>query len=136
MAIKFYRETGKKLVEPKLFSDIAEQEAERIAKAGQGTGRDARRNLEKNKRTQLRKFYDEVVRLNTIVKGKPEEWEIVLPYINMLIAKAAYALGRKLVTDEFVNFIKECVAQVQAPEDFDVFTNFFESFMGFYRKYE
>jgi len=136
MAIKFYKDIGKKLVEPKLFSDIAEQTADRIAKSGQTTGRDGRARLDSNKRTQLRKFYDEVVRLNTIVKSKPDEWDIVLPYINMLIAKAAYAQGRKLVTDEFVNFLKDCVAQVQAPVDFDVFANFFESFMGFYKKYE
>lgn len=136
MAIKFYKDIGKKLVEPKLFSDTAEQTADRIASSGQVSTRDGRSRLEKNKRTQLRKFYDEVVRLNTIVKGKPEEWDVVLPYINMLIAKAAYASGRKLVTDEFVTFLKDCVAQVQSPEDFDVFANFFESFMGFYKKYE
>lgn len=136
MAIKFYKDIGKKLVEPKLFSDIAEQTADRIAASGQVPSRDGRPRLEKNKRTQLRKFYDEVIRLNTIVKSKPEDFEIVLPYINMLIAKAAYADGRKLVSKEFVDFLKEGVAQVQAPEDFDVFANFFESFMGFYKKYE
>jgi CRISPR-associated protein Csm2 len=93
--------------------------------------------LDHNKRTQIRKFYDEVVRLNGNVKSNPDDWDAVLPYINMLIAKAAYANGRnKLVTDDFVNLLKDCIAQVQKPADLDVFANFFESFMGFYRKYE
>mgnify|MGYP000927383945 FL=1 len=93
--------------------------------------------MDHNKRTQIRKFYDEVVRLNGNVKSNPDDWETVLPFINMLIAKAAYANGRNtLVTDDFVALLKDCVSQVQKPADLDVFANFFESFMGFYRKYE
>ncbi len=132
--IEFYKDRAKGIVEPKLFSDFAEKSAEVIAKSG--VSRDGKR-LDHNKRSQIRKFYDEVMRLNGNVKSKPEDWDIVLPYINMLIAKAAYARGRNsLVTDEFVNMIKDCVAQVQKPADLDVFANFFEAFMGFYRQYD
>jgi CRISPR-associated protein Csm2 len=93
--------------------------------------------LDHNKRTQIRKFYDEVVRLNAAAKANPEDWDTILPFINMLIAKAAYANGRnKLVTDEFVRMLKDCITQVQKPADLDVFASFFESFMGFYRKFE
>lgn len=136
--ISFYKDKGKAMIEPKLFSDVAEQAAEEIAKSGQTPSRDGRPpRLDHNKRTQIRKFYDEVVRLNATAKASPEEWDVILPFINMLIAKAAYANGRnKLVTDEFVHLLKECIMQVQQPADLDVFANFFESFMGFYRKYE
>lgn len=135
--ITFYKDRSKGIVEPKLFSDFAEKTAEDIAKSGQTTTREGRTKLERNKRTQIRKFYDEVLRLNGIVKSNPRDWEVVLPYINMLIAKAAYANGRNtLVTDDFVKLLKDCVAQVEKPADLDVFANFFESFMGFYRRYE
>ncbi|HOG11258.1 MAG TPA: type III-A CRISPR-associated protein Csm2 [Smithella sp.] len=135
--IAFYKDKTKGIIDPKLFSDIAEQAASDIAKSGQTTMRDGRTRLDHNKRTQIRKFYDEVVRLNGNVKSNPDDWETVLPFINMLIAKAAYANGRNtLVTDDFVALLKDCVSQVQKPADLDVFANFFESFMGFYRKYE
>jgi len=135
--VVFYKDKTKGTIDPKLFSDIAEQTAADIAKSGQTQTRDGRARLDHNKRTQIRKFYDEVIRLNGNVKSNPDDWDVVLPYINMLIAKAAYANGRnKLVTDEFVDLLKDCVAQVQRPSDLDVFANFFESFMGFYRKYE
>ncbi|PIU32807.1 MAG: hypothetical protein COT06_00740 [Syntrophobacteraceae bacterium CG07_land_8_20_14_0_80_61_8] len=53
----------------------------------------------------------------------------------MIIAKAAYAEGRKLVTENFVTFIRESVGQVQSAQDLDIFANLFEAFMGFYKKY-
>lgn len=135
--IAFYKDKTKGIIDPKLFSDIAEQTAAAIAKSGQTQTKDGKMRLDHNKRTQIRKFYDEVIRLNGNVKSNPADWDVVLPYINMLIAKAAYANGRnKLVTDDFVDLLKDCVAQVQMPSDLDVFANFFESFMGFYRKYE
>jgi CRISPR-associated protein Csm2 len=135
--IAFYKDKTKGIIEPKLFSDIAEQTAADIAKSGQTQTRDGKVRLDHNKRTQIRKFYDEVLRLNGSVKSNPNDWDVVLPYINMLIAKAAYANGRnKLVTDDFVDLLKDCIGQVQRPSDLDVFANFFESFMGFYRKYE
>ncbi|NLA75015.1 MAG: type III-A CRISPR-associated protein Csm2, partial [Deltaproteobacteria bacterium] len=56
-------------------------------------------------------------------------------YVNMLIAKAVYAEGRKKVTGEFVTMLKNCINQVHKAEDLDLFANFFEAFMGFYRKY-
>lgn len=136
-AIVFYKDKQKGIIDPKLFSVLAEQTAEKIAMSGQKSGRDGVNKLESNKRTQIRKFYDEVLRLNGHVKSKPEDWDVVLPYINMLIAKAAYARGRnRLVTDEFVNLLKGCINQVEKPADLDVFANFFEAFMGFYRKYD
>jgi CRISPR-associated protein Csm2 len=76
-----------------------------------------------------------VLRLNSITKTKPQDWDNILPYVNMLTAKATYAQGRKLVTEEFVEFMRKSVGQLQRPEDLDVFANFFEAFMGFYKKY-
>jgi len=125
--ISFYKDRNKKIIDPKLFSDVAEQWAAKINQSGNGRS---------NKRTQIRKFYDEVVRYNSLTKGNPNDWDNILPFINMLTAKATYALGRNLVTREFVDFIKENVNQVQDETDMDVFACFFEAFMGFYKQYE
>jgi CRISPR-associated protein Csm2 len=123
--LTFYKDKDKRTIRPDLFSRTAEELAETISKV--------ERN--RNKRTQIRKFYDEVLRLNSHAKTNPDDWDNILPYVNMIIAKGAYAEGRSLVTKEFVDFIKGSIDQVQRPEDLDVFANFFEAFMGFYKKY-
>jgi CRISPR-associated protein Csm2 len=122
--VSFYKDKEKKTLRPTLFSVTAENLAKTMAE-----------NTRSNKRTQLRKFYDEVLRLNSLARSNPSDWESILPYVNMIIAKVAYAEGRDLVSAEFAEFIKESVKQIDEKEDLDVFTNLFEAFMGFYKKY-
>lgn len=124
-AIVFWADKERRTLNPKLFSDTAEEQAREIAEE----------DSKKNKRTQLRKFYDEVLRLNSLAQHHDEDWDNIIPYVNMLIAKAAYAEGRGLVSKNFVTSIKNCIDQVSSVEDMDVFANFFEAFMGFYRLY-
>ncbi len=129
MAVVFYKDPVKRLIQPTLFSD----EAERLARSVAESGKDQRGNLRKNKRSQIRKFYDEVLRLKS--EAENEEWDNIHPYVNMLNAKAAYALGRDYITNEFLSFIKGSVDQIKRREDLDVFSNLFEAFMGFYKQY-
>ena len=133
--VVFYQEKddgqgGKKLVlNPTLFSVTAMGWAEGLAKCGKKTN---------NKRSQIRRFYDEVMKLNQLANvnsGGTALWDDILPYVNMLLAKAAYAQGRDLVSPEFVDFLKQCIEKVQTQKDLAVFTNFFEAFMGFYRQF-
>jgi CRISPR-associated protein Csm2 len=122
--VSFYKNKEKRTLKPDLFSTTAESLAKEFS---------ADERI--NKRSQVRKFYDEVVRLNSLAKTNPESWDDILPYVNMLIAKATYAEGRKLVTGDFVKFIQNAISQVQTQKDLDVFANLFEAFMGFYRKH-
>lgn len=124
--ISFYKDEDRQILNPVLFSDAAEKLAKEIHDSGRNKA---------NKRSQLRKFFDEVIRLNSLSKSNPRDWDNILPYVNMLIAKAAYAQGRGKVTQEFVGLIKGCIDQVHKDRDLDVFANFFEAFIGFYRKY-
>lgn len=124
--IKLWKDPEKKLVDPLLFSAGAEKLAKRI-----GADNEKMRSL--NKRTQLRKFYDEVVRLAGLSKSRPDEWPHILPMVHMLTAKAAYADGRKLISSNFRDFISGSVEQIHTPEDLNLFSSFFEAFMGFYR---
>jgi CRISPR-associated protein Csm2 len=126
----FWKDREKGTVEPTLFSI----EAEALAKSltddyEKSKGRKA------NKRTQIRKFYDELLSLDTEARLNPEKWDLILPRLHMMIAKAAYAKGRDLVSDKFLEFIKSAVVKTEKPQDLAVFANFFEAFMGFYRLY-
>ncbi len=125
-AIQFYKDKERRFINPTLFSTIAENCASSVYKSG---GRDA------NRRSQLRKFYDELLRLNTLVKTNPTDWDNILPFVNMLIAKAVYAQGRNKVSEDFVRMLKEGITQVQKKDDLEIFANFFEAFMGYYRQY-
>lgn len=125
--IVFWKDREKQLVDSELFSKTAEDLAKEIAKDNKEKGNP-------NKRTQIRKFYDEIVRLTMLSKTRPkEEWGQLLPLVHMITAKAAYANGRKLISDGFLRFLRNSIEQIKKPEDLNVFSNFFEAFMGFYR---
>jgi len=129
--IYFWKDKEKGVVDPILFSKTAENFAKKIAEEHEES-----KGKKSNKRTQIRKFYDEVLRLDMDAKSKKYNWEDIIPLVHMLTAKAAYANGRdKLVSDRFLVFIKDSVEQIQDAKDLTLFANFFEAFMGFYRLY-
>ena len=118
-------------ISPDLFDDVADQAARIVA--GEGT-----------RNSQLRRFYDELLRWEDKVNGgEPEGAEArlreQLPFIRMMNAKAAYAKGRKLKGRElvgaaFVEMLRRCLEQVN--DDPGALRNcrlFFEAFMGFYK---
>ncbi len=120
----FWKDKEKKLIKPELFSEIAEELAKTIhSEASNKT----------NKPTQIRKFYEEVMRFDSMLKVNPEEFDNLLPYMKMLNAKAAYAMGRDLVSKGFKDFIKKSLDNIDDKDDFDVFAGLFEAFMGYYK---
>lgn len=116
-------------IDPLLFSSRAED----MAKEMQRDYSASRDRI--NRRTQIRKFYDEILRLDNIAQTRPNSWNTVEPQLHLVIAKAAYAKGRDLVSDNFLNFIRESVFQVTKPDDLRIFATFFEALMGFYKLY-
>ncbi len=127
--IIFWKDREKGVIDPALFSTKAEALAEKIADENKQS-----KGQKSNKRTQIRKFYDEVIRLDMEAKSRKGDWVSIIPLVHMITAKAAYANGRdKLVSDSFLNFIRDSVKQVQEAKDLSIFANFFEAFMGFYR---
>jgi len=131
-----------KKINPVLFSDLAEFWAEKICNAGLTVKKNMKTNkiekkLEKNKISQIRKFYDEVLFFTDRIKAG-EDYSIILPYIKMLNAKAAYAEGRNLITPEFKIFIKQCLDCLDDKDikTLEIFQNFFEAFMGYYKYFE
>ena len=127
--IELWKDKENKILDPLLFSDTAENLAKQLAQDCQAE----RGKL--NKTSQIRKFYDEVVRLNMAAKNKDTRWDSILPMVNMIIAKAAYAKGRNLISYNFLDFMQSSIKQIKTPEDLAVFTNLFEAFYGFYKLY-
>ena len=123
-AIQLWKDRDKKELDPLLFSTIADETAQTISKDGSGN---------QNNGTQLRRFFDEVLRLNSQAQQPQADWLLILPQLHMIIAKVAYAKGRKLVSNSFVDLIKNSILQVKDEDDLKIFTNFLESFMGFYK---
>ena len=125
--IELWKDRDNRKIDPVLFSLKAEALAKNLAedcKVVKG---------KPNKISQIRKFYDEVVRLNMESKNSGSDWDNILPLVNMIIAKTAYAKGRKLISDNFLNFIRSSIEQIKDPEDLEVFANLFEAFYGFYK---
>ncbi|MBF0337419.1 MAG: type III-A CRISPR-associated protein Csm2 [Nitrospirae bacterium] len=122
--VNFWKDKEKGLINPDLFSNNADNIAKKLSN-----------NEGKNKSSQTRKFYDEVIMFNRRVKEKPSEFEKILPYLKMLNAKAAYAEGRKLISSDFKDFIKGQIDQINDERDLDVFASFFEAIMGYYKHY-
>ena len=116
-----------------LFSDIAQEKALTVR---EGSGRDS------NKSTQLRKFYDELVMWFEKVhfERTPIEREAkyteVAPFIQMLVAKVAYAKGRGHVDDNLEKLFAHLIRQISDVESLKHAKLFMEAFMGFYKAQE
>jgi len=126
MELILWKDREKKILDPHLFSTKAEEFARQM---NDESGRSM------NKGTQLRKFFDEILRLNTLAQAKDADWNLILPQVHMVIAKSAYAQGRKLVSSSFVSHIRQGISQVEDKADLMVFTNHMEAFIGFYKVY-
>jgi len=88
--IRFWIDKENNLINPELFSEIAEKWSSYVSRS------------ERNKRTQIRKFYDEVLFFYDNLKNKPKEnFKQFLPFIKMIRAKVYYSLGRKHIDNDF-----------------------------------
>ena len=119
-------------LDPNLFADIAQAKAKAIA--GEGGGR-------KNKSTQLRKFYDELVMWHDKVFAhgvvdREAKYKELAPFIKMLCAKVTYAKGRDHVSVGFEKLFSHVVRAVEGPETLKHAKLFIEAFMGFYKAEE
>lgn len=116
-----------------LFADIAQDKARTIALAGGG---------KKNKSTQLRKFYDELVMwqekvaLEQNIEARQHRYKEHAPFIKMLSAKVAYARGRDHVDACFEKLFTHVIRQIDSPDTLKHAKLFMEAFMGFYKAEE
>lgn len=120
-------------INSELYDAIAEQCSQEVARTGSMERR--------NKSSQLRRFYDEIVMWDQRIRQLKEDERArvygsqYLPLIKMLNAKAAYAESRELVDRNFVELLRRGLSQLtpEHPAAFYNFKLFMEAFMGFYK---
>ena len=116
-----------------LFADIAQEKAARVFEGGAGR---------KNKSTQLRKFYDELVmwfdkvQLERTNEAKATKYTEIAPFVKMMNAKVAYARGRDHVDECFEQMFSHLIRQINDAETLKHAKLFMEAFMGFYKAQE
>jgi CRISPR-associated protein Csm2 len=128
-----------------IFSEVAKEKAYEIYQGGL----DQRGQQSKNKSTQLRKFYDELVmwsdKVHAIGKLEPGQTSKVVrearytesaPFIKMLNAKVAYAKGRNHVDDSYEAMFSQCIKSISDAQSLKHAKLFMEAFMGFYKSQE
>ena len=86
--------------------------------------------------TQMRKFYDEILKLYNQGKKRQEKFqEEVLPLLKLFVAKAYYAKGRDVINKPFLDFIKR-VESVKTFSELKNFKTVFEALLGYYKFYK
>jgi CRISPR-associated protein Csm2 len=120
-----------KEIDDNLFADIAQAKARAIAEEGRGR---------KNKSTQLRKFYDELVMWHDKVFehgiDREAKYKELAPFIKMLCAKVTYAKGRDHVSEGFEKLFTHVIRAISGPDTLKQAKLFIEAFMGFYKAEE
>ncbi len=84
--------------------------------------------------SQVRKFYDEILRLKIKIdsaKDEKEEFKKILPYIKMIIPKVVYSKEKKTANSNFESFIKNNIGKIDTLEKFRVFCDFFEAVVAY-----
>ena len=131
--IQFFKNKEKGLVNPRLFTDIAESWVNAIASNELFTQENKKQVKEKEKITvtQIRKFFNEMLKRKTAIETGASTFENEYPYILMLKAKVAYAYARGNINQTFKKFIEESLNLISNESDFKVFVDFFESIIAY-----
>lgn len=112
-------------IDPRLYSDIAEDIVKAVGIEPQIRGA--------NNASQLRRFYDEFSMIQERVGTDAERFRLQEPFIQMLKAKSAYALGRKKIDANFDALLCRVVDQSKDPDTLKQAKLFMEAFMAFYK---
>lgn len=115
-----------------LFADIAQQAARSLRDSGG----------DRNKSTQLRKFYDELVMWHDRVAfektadARAAKYRELAPFIKMMNAKVAYACGRGHVDKNFESLFSHLIRQIACPATLKHAKFFMEAVLGFLKAEE
>lgn len=129
----------KQPLNPKIYSDIAEQAADYItpkATFDPRKGKEIIKNRDANKSTQLRKYYDELAMWDEKIHRNKAEYDKSAPFIHMLKAKVAYAKGRGNVDANFFAIFNHLIDQISDPQTLRHAKLFFEAMLGYRKAYE
>ncbi len=74
------------------------------------------------KTTQLRKFFDTIIRNQELLREKG--WEAAQADFYMLRPNLAYAKGRKLIPEDFFNLVDTCMKKIPADNEDQIRKNY------------
>ncbi len=122
----YYSDKKNRILKENLFSEDAKRIAESFQDGMKGS--------------QVRKFYDEILKRKMIIslsKDKNREFFKQLPYIKMIISKAYYGYNRKprTVSGNFRRFLEDNINNISNKEDFFVFCDLFEAVVAYSKQF-
>ena len=87
------------------------------------------------KTTQLRKFFGHIKKLDAETKGRKMEDDFDATKLHLLIPELAYALGRKLISDNFYVLMKDSlsVRKIKKIGDFKNFVKFLSAVLAYHK---
>ncbi len=88
----------------------------------------------KNKRSQIRKFYEYTIQVRELVRRKDNCFAVAEAELNRLIPFVRYAESRDTVSELFGEFIEKNVKAVHDVEDLDAFLKHFEAIVAYLPK--
>lgn len=131
MPVNFYSQDGH--IRPELLSKEAEQKAHEF-----GVKNPQNNKFDGVSKTQIRKIFDEVKRLERMLSVK--KWNDILPLVKMLKPKVAYQVKRAIEKEKqlaqyykkFETFIVDGIDAVKDEKDFKAFCLYFEAVYAYY----
>lgn len=125
----------------KLIADKAQEVADNITKdrfvntkKKDEYGKEQEISIDKyNKFTQIRRYYDELLKLSSKAEDEKTDFNRILPAVYLIASQCAYARGKDLVGDYFYAFIKEYILAIKNKEDLNRCVMFMEAVLGYYR---
>lgn len=128
------------------MSNLSELDIEDIAKEGgyaDRIGKDFknRKDKDKIKTTQLRKFFDETKTIERKLKMGDKGWDSIKPDFYLLRPKLAYSNARGLIPKDFFELLSECMKRVdtsknndkQKEENYKRFVTFLEAIVAYFK---
>lgn len=89
---------------------------------------------EKNKRTQIRKYYGFTIRLKELLNNSEKDFEEIEAELNRMRYFAENACNSNKVTKFFVDFINKNLDYIHREEDFKAFAKHFEAVVAYLPK--
>lgn len=92
----------------------------------------------KMKFTQIRKFFGHIKEIEKKIKGKKDDSPIDVSELYMLMPELAYGYGREVVSKEFYDVMKICIAgkKIQTVKDFNRFVELLTAVIAYHKERE
>ncbi len=140
--IKYVKEQLEKKLEKNSLSSLWDKDTESIIAYAEDVAKDVVKNVE-IKRTQLRKYFNEIKTLKHKLKGVSDNGELpseVRARLIRLKPLLAYAVSpkRELISKDFYELMSFLIDKVKEgkKKDFKAFENFFEAIIAYHTYYE